>query len=65
MGHGQILDIPDIIDRVYPCGSSTSPGKVLTDWSLSGVIDPESATQLEACVKTPDIPRLSGIAEGL
>jgi len=57
------LNIPGIIDRMTPGGSSISPGKVLTAWAINRVIDPESATQLESWVKTTDIPGLSGIGE--
>ena len=59
----QDLNIPGIIDRMSPGKSSISPGKVLTEWAINRVIDPESATQLESWVKTTDIPRLTGIGE--
>ena len=59
----QDLEIPGIIDQMTPVRSSISPGKVLTAWAINRVIDPESPTQLESSVKTPDLPRLLGIPE--
>lgn len=58
------LNCVNIIDR-YTTGfedvQGPSPGKYLTTWAINRLIDPESATQLDAWVKSTILSDLTGM----
>jgi len=58
------LNLVNIIDR-YTTGfediEGPSPGKYLATWAINRVIDPESATQLDAWVQSTNLPELAGM----
>ncbi len=58
------LNFVNIIDR-YTTGfediEGPSPGKYLTTWAINRVIDPESATQLDAWIQSTTLPELAGM----
>ena len=60
----ETLNCVNIIDR-YTTGfediQGPSPGKYLTTWAINRLIDPESATQLDAWVKSTILSDLTGM----
>lgn len=60
----ETLNCVNIIDR-YTTGfediQGPSPGKYLTSWAINRLIDPESATQLDAWVKSTILSNLTGM----
>ncbi len=60
----ETLNFVNIIDR-YTTGfediQGSSPGKYLTTWAINRLIDPESATQLDAWVKSTILSDLAGM----
>ncbi len=60
----ETLNCVNIIDR-YTTGfediRGPSPGKYLTTWAINRLIDPESATQLDAWVKSTILSDLTGM----
>lgn len=60
----QSLDTVNIIDR-YTTGfeniEGPSPGKYLVSWAINRLIDPESATQLDAWIQSTILPDLAGM----
>jgi len=60
----QSLNAVNIIDR-YTTGfdniDGPSPGKYLVTWAINRLIDPESATQLDAWIQSTVLPNLAGM----
>ncbi len=60
----ETLGFVNIIDR-YTTGfediQGPSPGKYLVTWAINRLIDPESATQLDAWVRSTILPDLAGM----
>jgi transposase len=60
----QSLNVVNIIDR-YTTGfeniEGPSPGKYLVTWAINRLIDPESATQLDAWIQSTVLPDLAGM----
>jgi transposase len=60
----QSLNAVNIIDR-YTTGfdniEGPSPGKYLVTWAINRLIDPESATQLDAWIQSTILPDLAGM----
>lgn len=58
------LDMANIIDGIC-CQEKNiegpSPGKMLTAWAITRVLDPTSATRLEKWIPKTDIPRLMNV----